>query len=143
MLRDASPGPPGEGSGSIARPRPASGLYVMLTNGRARPGEEDAIVALHEDWVRRRSADAGMLSSEILVDPDDPCAFMAISHFVDQAAAESSLRDPEHSAWRFRLASLSEVSIVRRDMVSVWRATELPASAPTQRAHRRGSSDED
>ena len=66
----------------------------------------------------------GLLSSEILVDPADPRAFIAISHFVDQAAAERSLGDPEHSAWRRRLASLSEAHLVQRDMLSLWRASQ-------------------
>ena len=114
-------------------------VYVTLTNGRARPGEEDAIVALHEDWVRRRSGDAGLLSSEILVDPADPRAFIALSHFVDQAAAERSLGDPEHNAWRRRLASLSEANLIQRDMVSLWRASALPSAVPTQPSRSGGS----
>jgi quinol monooxygenase YgiN len=113
-------------------------VYVTLTEGRARPGEEDAIVALHEDWVRRRTGDAGLLSSEILVDPADPRAFLAIGHFMDRAAAERSLSDPEHTAWRRRLASLSESHLVQRDMVSLWRASALPSGAPTQPAQGRG-----
>jgi len=113
-------------------------VFVTLTNGRARQGEEDAIVALHEDWVRRRSSDAGLLSSEILVDPADPRAFIAISHFVDQASAERSMDDPEHSAWRRRLASLSEAHLVQRDMLSLWRASALPSAAPTQPSRSGG-----
>ncbi len=109
-------------------------VYVTLTSGRGRPGEEDAIVALHEDWARRRSGDAGLLSSEILTDPADPLAFIAICHFIDQPAAERSLRDPEHSAWRRRLASLSEPHLVERDMLSQWRASALPSAAPTRPA---------
>jgi quinol monooxygenase YgiN len=112
--------------------RVSSLVYVTLTSGRARPGEEDAIIALHEDWARRRSGDAGLLSSEILGDPADPRTFVAISHFVDQAAAERSLRDPEHSAWQRRLASLSEPDLVQRDLLSLWRASELPSAAATR-----------
>jgi quinol monooxygenase YgiN len=109
-------------------------MYVTLTSGRARPGEDDAIIALHEDWARRRSGDAGLLSSEILVDPTDPHAFVAISHFVDQAAAERSLGDPEHTAWRRRLASLTETQLVQRDMLSLWRASALLSAATTRPA---------
>jgi quinol monooxygenase YgiN len=123
----------------VRSPRAVSLVFVTLTSGRARPGEEDAIVALHEDWVRRRSGDAGLLSSEILVDPAEPCAFIAISHFIDQAAAERSLRDPEHSAWRRRLATLSEANLVQRDMLSLWCAAELPSAVPTQPARRGGN----
>jgi quinol monooxygenase YgiN len=126
----------GQAEAHLARSAPM--LYVTLTSGRARPGEEDAIVALHEDWARRRSGDAGLLSSEILADPADPRAFIAICHFVDQPAAERSLRDPEHNAWRRRLASLSEPDLVQRDMQSLWRASGLPSAAPTRPAPSGG-----
>ena len=125
--------------GDLRSTRTGSLVFVTLTSGRAHPGEEDAIVALHEDWVRRRSGDAGLLSSEILIDPVDPRSFLAISHFVDQAAAERSLDDPEHSAWRRRLASLSEASPVERDMLSLWRAAALPSAAPTQPGRSGGN----
>ena len=131
--------PDREREGDLRTARAASMVYVTLTNGRARPGEEDAIVALHEDWVRRRSGDAGLLSSEILVDPADPRAFIALSHFVDQAAAERSLGDPEHNAWRRRLASLSEANLIQRDMVSLWRASALPSAVPTQPSRSGGN----
>jgi quinol monooxygenase YgiN len=113
-------------------------VFVMLVAGRARLGEEDAIIALHEDWVRRRSADGGLLSSEILVDPADPPTFLAISHFLDRDAAERSWTDPEHAAWRRRLASLSEAQLAQREMLSLWRASSLPSEAPTQRAPSQG-----
>jgi len=117
-------------------------VLVMLTDGRARPGEEDAIIALHEYWVRRHAGDSGLLSSEILIDPTDPCAFLAISHFVNRAAAERSLGDPEHSAWRTRLAGLSEARLIQRDMLSLWRAAELPSAAATQPGRSRGGDHE-
>lgn len=117
----------------------ASPVYVTLTTGRARPGEDDAIVALHEDWALRRAGDAGLLSSEILVDPNDRHAFVAISHFADQEAAERSLSDPEHTAWRRRLASLTEAHLTQRDLVSQWRASALPSASPTQPARREGN----
>lgn len=113
-------------------------VHVTLTGGRARPGEDDAIIALHEDWARRRSNDSGLLSSEILIDPSDPRSFIAISHFADQAAADRSVQDPEHDAWRRRLASLSEDQLTRRDFISQWRASGLPSAAPTQSARRKG-----
>jgi len=131
--------PTADREGGVLPARATPTVFVTLINGRARPGEEDAIVALHEDWVRRRSGDAGLLSSEILVDPADPRAFIAISHFADQAAAERSLGDPEHSAWQRRLASLSETPLVQRDMLSLWRASALPSAVPTQPSRSGGS----
>ena len=131
--------PTADREGDVRPAPPAPMVFVTLIDGRARAGDEDAIVALHEDWVRRRSGDAGLLLSEILVDPADPRAFIAISHFVDQAAAERSLRDPEHSAWQRRLASLSETHLVQRDMLSLWRASALPSAVPTRPSRSGGS----
>ena len=114
-------------------------LFVTLTHGRACAGDEDAVVALHEEWVRRCASKSGLLSSEILVDPVDPQVFVAISHFANQAAAERSLDDPEHSAWRRRLATLSEAQLVQRDMLSLWRAGSPPPSSPTLAARPGGT----
>ncbi len=113
-------------------------LYVTLTHGRACAGDEDAVIALHEEWLRRRARESGLLSSEILVDPADPQVFVAISHFADRAAAERSLDDPEHSAWRSRLATLSEAQLVQRDMLSRWRAGSPPPSGPPLAARPGG-----
>ncbi len=131
--------PPADQEGDVRPARAACMVFVTMISGHARPGEQDAVIALHEDWVRRRSGDAGLLSSEVLVDPADPRAFVAISHFVDQAAAERSLRDPEHSAWQRRVASLSETHLVQRDMLSLWRASALPSAVPTQPSRGGGS----
>lgn len=134
MAPEAVPPPAGNGNHASRMTHAGGALYVTLLTGRARPGEEDAVIALHEDWVRRRSLDGGLLSSEILFDPADPPAFLAISHFFDQAAAERSWSDPEHSAWRGRLASLSESELAQHDMLSLWRASSLPSATPTLRA---------
>jgi quinol monooxygenase YgiN len=75
----------------------------------ARPGEEDAIIALHEDWqTRRRVHVVGFLSGELLRSAGDPRLFVDIVRFESEEMAEAHARDPEQRAWRRRLASLSE-----------------------------------
>jgi quinol monooxygenase YgiN len=75
----------------------------------ARPGEEDAIIALHEDWqTRRRVHVVGFLSGELLRSAGDPRLFVDIVRFESEEMAEAHARDPEQRAWRRRLAGLSE-----------------------------------
>lgn len=84
-------------------------MFVTIRTYRARPGEEDAIVALHEDWQMRRSAGVpGFLSGELLRSARDLRLFVDILRFESEEWAEAYARDPEQRAWRRRLASLSE-----------------------------------
>jgi heme-degrading monooxygenase HmoA len=83
---------------------------MTICTYRARAGEEDAIVALHEDWQRTLRARArGYLSGELLHSAGNPLLFVAITRFESEAAARALARDPDHAAWRRRLASLAEV----------------------------------
>lgn len=84
-------------------------MFVTVCTYRVRAGEEDAIVALHEDWQMRRPAGApGFLSGELLRSAHDPLVFVDIVRFESEESADAHARDPEQRAWRRRLASLSE-----------------------------------
>lgn len=85
-----------------------SEMFVSVLTYRIRPGDEDAIVALHEDWHRRRQAHPpGFLSGELLHSLIDPQTFIQVIRFEDQAAAEAASRLPEWSSWERRIRSLS------------------------------------
>ena len=85
-------------------------MYVTVHVYRARAGEEDAIVALHEDWQRHLRGDAdGCLRDELLRDARDPRRFMAIAHYESQAAARAVSQNPEYTACQRRLESLCQV----------------------------------
>lgn len=84
-------------------------MFVTVCTYRARAGEEDAVIALHEDWERNRRGQAsGYLSGELLNDVRDPQAFTTIARFESRAAARTLAEDPEQIAWYRRLASLAE-----------------------------------
>lgn len=84
-------------------------MFVTVCAYRVRAGEEDAVVALHEDWQRRRPGGvAGFLSGELLRSARDQRLFIDIVRFESEEAAESHARDPEQQAWRRRLTNLSE-----------------------------------
>jgi len=98
--------------------------FIVVCTYRARAGEEDAVVALHEDWQRTlRSRARGYLSGELLHSVQDPRAFIAIARYEDEASARAAAADPEHVAWQRRLASLMEVEPACAGYVCVWQVS--------------------
>ena len=98
-------------------------MFVVVCTYQARKGEEDAIVALHEDWQSTlRSRARGYLSGELLHSLQDPRAFVAIARYEDEAAARAAVADPEHIAWRRRLASLTEVGLTCDECRCAWQS---------------------
>lgn len=98
-------------------------MFVTVCTYRARAGEEDAIIALHEDWERNRRAKAsGYASGELLIDVHDPQMFITIARFVSKVAARTVAEDPEQVAWHRRLASLAETEPTLTCYHSAWPA---------------------
>jgi heme-degrading monooxygenase HmoA len=98
-------------------------MFVVVYTYRARKGEEDAIVALHEDWQRTlRSRAKGYLSGELLHSVQNPQAFIAITRYVDEASARAAAADPEHIAWQRRLASLMEAGLIYDECRRAWQS---------------------
>jgi quinol monooxygenase YgiN len=96
-------------------------MFIVVCTYRARAGEEDAIVALHEDWQRTlRSRATGYLSGELLNSVQDPRAFIAIARYEDETSARAIAADPEQIAWQRRLASLTEVEPTCAGHMCVW-----------------------
>jgi heme-degrading monooxygenase HmoA len=96
-------------------------MFIVVCTYRARAGEQDAIVALHEDWQRTlRSRARGYLSGELLHSVRDPQAFTAVTRYEDETSARAAAADPEHIAWQRRLASLMEVEPTCAGHVCVW-----------------------
>jgi heme-degrading monooxygenase HmoA len=98
-------------------------MFVVACIYRARKGEEDAIVALHEDWQRTLRARAvGYVSGELLHSVQDPRAFIAITRYIDEAAARAVAADPEQIAWQSRLASLTEMGLITDECRCAWQS---------------------
>jgi quinol monooxygenase YgiN len=84
-------------------------MFVTVYTYRARAGEKDAIIALHEDWQRTlRSKVRGYVSGELLTDIRDPQLFVEIARYESEAAARSVAEHPEQIAWCRRLTSLTK-----------------------------------
>ena len=96
-------------------------MFVTVSIYRAKAGEEDAIVALHEDWQRNMQPRVkGYLSGELLREAEDPREFIAIMRFESQKAAHALTKDPEHDAWYRRVVSLTENVPTLTEYTSEW-----------------------
>ena len=83
-------------------------MFVTVSVYRARPGQEGAVVALHEEWQHLRKAGTeGFLSAELLRSLEDPLSFIDIARYESEDAARSVAGNPEQAAWYRRLAQLT------------------------------------
>lgn len=106
-------------------------MYVTVFTYRVRPGQEDIAIALHEEWERQRgSRVAGYLGGELLVSQADPCQFIDIARFADEAAARANANDSEQDAWYRRLVSLLEAEPVFTDCSVAWQPATAAQAVP-------------
>jgi antibiotic biosynthesis monooxygenase (ABM) superfamily enzyme len=96
-------------------------MFVTVSMYRAKVGEEDAIIALHEDWQRNMQPRArGYLSGELLRNIDASREFMAIMRFESREFAQTLANDPEQQVWYRRVVSLVENVPVLTEYKSEW-----------------------
>ncbi len=96
-------------------------MFVTVSMYRAKAGEEDAMIALHEDWQRKQQAKVqGYLSGELLRNIQAPREFVAIMRFENRACAQELANDPEQHAWYRRLVSLVENVPVLTEYTCEW-----------------------
>ena len=96
-------------------------MFVIVSTYRAKIGEEDAIVALHEDWERNWGAKAkAYISWELLRKDEAPQEFITITYFMDKELAQAAMDDLEQDAWHGRLMSLLEEGPIRTECTSEW-----------------------
>ena len=96
-------------------------MYVIVSTYRAKIGEEDAIIALHEDWQRNQGLKAkDYLSWQLFRNIQAPREFIAIAQFENEEAARAATNDLKRDAWYDRLVSLTEGGIIDTDYRRVW-----------------------
>lgn len=96
-------------------------MFVAVLTFRARVGEEDAIVALHEDWQRTWRVRAnGFVAGELLCAASDPLLFIEVAHFESEAAIHRLASDRDQGAWYRRLASLCEAEPIFTTCQVAW-----------------------
>jgi quinol monooxygenase YgiN len=97
-------------------------MFVIVSTYRAKAGEEDAIIALHEDWQRNRARKArACLSWELLRKEEAPREFITIARFTSDESAQLVISDLRLDAWYDRLLSLIDEGPVNIGCTSEWR----------------------
>lgn len=104
--------------------------HINVLQFRAKIGEEDAVVALHEDWQRSLLPRVkGYLRGELLNQPEDPRSFLSVVRYVSAAACQTAESDPEQSSWYQRLLSLIEGDPVAYTCRCAWSTDGPPGLA--------------
>jgi antibiotic biosynthesis monooxygenase (ABM) superfamily enzyme len=104
----------------IAEQRRAE-MFVTVSTYKAKAGEEDAIIALHEAWQSHQQLHAkGYLSGELLRNIVDSREFIAIMRFENKEAAQALTNNPERKAWYKRVVSLTENVPSLTEYTSEW-----------------------
>jgi len=84
-------------------------MFATIFATRARPGREQEVVALAEQWERERRDQArGFQGGELLRNVADPRELVWIARFESQDAARANADDPAQDAWYRRLVELLE-----------------------------------
>jgi len=98
-------------------------IFVIVSTYRAKAGEEDAIIALHEDWQRKQGLQGNVyLSWELLRNTEAPNEFIVIAHFENAELARAMADELNQDAWYARLVSLLEEGPACYKCANVWRA---------------------
>jgi heme-degrading monooxygenase HmoA len=98
-------------------------IFVIVSTYRAKAGEEDAIIALHEDWQRKQGNKAKVyLSWELLRNTEAPSEFIVIAYFESEELARAMVDDLNQDAWYLRLVSLVEERPACTTYEGAWRA---------------------
>jgi hypothetical protein len=96
-------------------------MFVIVSTYRAKVGEEDAIIALHEDWQRTQGLKAkAYISWELFRKVNSPREFIAIAHFSSEDLAKAAQSDLEQDAWYGRLVSLIEEGPIHTNCIREW-----------------------
>ena len=97
-------------------------MFVIVSTYRAKVGEDDAIIALHEDLQRSQDLKAkACLSWELLRKVDTPREFIAIAYFSSEELAKAAESHLEQDAWYGRVVSLIEEEPLYTGCISEWR----------------------
>lgn len=98
-------------------------MFVTVFTYLSKAGEEDAIIALYEDWEHNYRANVqGYLSGELLRNSENTRQFVVVMRFENQGSAQALQVECEHDGWYQRLMSLTEQAPTRTDYISEWQS---------------------
>lgn len=96
-------------------------MFVIVSTYLAKVGEEDAIIALHEDWQRNHDLTVkNHIAWELLRKVEAPREFIAIAHYESEELAKVAENNLGHDAWFCRFVSLIEEGSLREYCTSEW-----------------------
>jgi heme-degrading monooxygenase HmoA len=96
-------------------------MFVVISTYRAKIGEEDAIIALHENWKDKQELESkAYLSWKLLRKVEAPREFIDITHFENEALARAMMKELQRDAWYLRLQSLVEEGSISTDCQCEW-----------------------
>jgi antibiotic biosynthesis monooxygenase (ABM) superfamily enzyme len=99
------------------------GVIMTISSYLAKDGEEDAIIALHEDWERTQRPQAqGYISGELLRNCTNTHIFLAILRFENWESAQAYRLAREQDGWYQRLVNLTEEVLPDIDYMSEWQS---------------------
>ncbi len=99
-------------------------MFVIISTYLVRTGEEDAIIALHEDWQRnQRPQVGGFLSAELLRNSENSREFLSIMCFESEEFVRQLTKNSEQDTWQQRLTSLAEKKPIFCKYTSEWSLT--------------------
>src|SRR5258708_29253582 len=85
-----------------------SQMYVIVSIYRAKAGEEDAIIALHEDWQSKQGTKAKVyLSWELLRNTEAHREFITISYFEREELPQRMMGELNQESRDFRPVRLT------------------------------------
>ncbi len=97
-------------------------MFVTVFSYRVQAGQEEAVIALHDEWERNHLPKTkGYVSGELLRDIRDTRSFITIARFENAEAARAVADTPEQDAWYRRLVNLTEQEPIFTDCDIEWR----------------------
>lgn len=88
-------------------------MFVSISRYRVKPGLEEALKALNEEWkydIRPRTL--GFISVHVYSNPKDSREWTSVATFVDQYSEMANANSPEHKAWYRRWLEMLETAPV-------------------------------
>ncbi len=97
-------------------------MFITVFSYRAKAGQEQAVIALYDEWERDLLPKMkGVISGELLRDLRDPCRFISLVRFESAQAAKAVAEAAEQGVWYRRLVNLTEQEPVFTDCDIEWR----------------------
>src|SRR6266705_1860760 len=96
-------------------------MFVVVYVYLSKVGDEDAVIALFEDWEEtHRAKIQGYIKGKVLRNYENSREFISIMRFESQKSAEAYDTDTKYDGWYQRLTSLLETAPTHTDYIREW-----------------------